>query len=96
MPHYHVIAHRCGYGDDLLAYAREHELFHLLVEEWLFDRPSRILWGLAHGRPLGAHDAAYEEMMAQAAQRFVRAAERPIIGGVGWDGLKARALDLLG
>jgi hypothetical protein len=88
--HYHVIAHRCGYGDDLIAYAREHELCHLLVEEFLFDRPSRILWGLAHGAPLPAHEAVYEEMAAQAMQRFVRAAERPIIGGVDWDRLGRR------
>ena len=24
-PHYHVIAHRCGYGDDLGRYCYEHE-----------------------------------------------------------------------
>jgi hypothetical protein len=90
--HYAVIAHRCGYGDDLLAYCREHEICHLLVEEWLHDRPSRILWGLAHGEPLAPHEAAYEEIAAQALQRWVRAAERPIIGGVDWDALKHRAL----
>lgn len=89
-PHYHVIAHRCGYGDDLMRYTREHELCHLLVEEWLHDRPSRILWGLAHDAPLPAHEAVYEEFAAQALQRFVRAAERPIIGGVDWDGLRRR------
>lgn len=94
-PHYHVIAHRCGYGDDLVSYAREHEVCHLLAEEWLHDRPSRILWGLAHGAPLPPHECAYEELAAQALQRFVRAAERPIIGGVDWDGLRDRALRLL-
>jgi hypothetical protein len=94
--HYHVIAHRCGYGDDLLAYCREHEACHLIVEEWLHDRPSRILWGLAHGVPLPPHESAYEEMAAQALQRWVRAHERPIIGGVDWDGMKASAIALLG
>lgn len=31
-PHYHVIAHRCGYGDDVMAYCREHEFCHNFVE----------------------------------------------------------------
>jgi hypothetical protein len=63
--HYHVIAHRCGYEGDTLRYCIEHELAHLVAEECLFDRPSRILWGLAHGEPLSAPESAYEEMMAQ-------------------------------
>lgn len=60
--HYHVIAHRCGYEGDVLRYCREHELAHLVVEEWLHDRPSAILWGLAHDAPLSAHDSVGEEM----------------------------------
>lgn len=96
LPHYHVIAHRCGYSDDLLAYCREHEVCHMLVEEALHDRSSRILWGLAHDAPLPPHEAAYEEMMAQALQRFVRAAERPIIGGIYWDAIRALTLSKLG
>jgi hypothetical protein len=95
-PHYHVIAHRCGYGDDLLSYCREHEICHLVVEECLHDRPSRILWGLAHGEPIGPAEAAYEEMAAQTLQRFIRAAERPIIGGIDWDGIRDFALTKLG
>jgi hypothetical protein len=70
----------------------EHELCHLALEEWLHDRPSRILWGLAHGAPLPPHECAYEELAAQALQRFVRAAERPIVGGVDWDALRAFTL----
>lgn len=94
-PHYRVIAHRAGYQDDTLAYCREHEVAHLVVEEVLHDRPSRVLWGLAHGCPLTPFDAAYEEIAAQALQRFARAAERPIVGGVDWDALKARFLEVL-
>lgn len=95
-PHYRVVAHRCGYGDDTLAYAQEHDLAHLIVEEMLHARPSRVLWGLAHGAELPAHEAVYEEMAAQALQRFVRAAERPIIGQVDWNGLRARFLAAAG
>ena len=86
--HYRVISHRTGYGDDTRRYAIEHEVCHLLVEEALHGRPSRVLWGLAHGAPLSPHDAVYEEFAAQALQRFVRAAERPIVGGVDWDALR--------
>jgi hypothetical protein len=93
--HYHVISHRCGYGDDIEAYCREHEACHLIVEEWLFDRPSRIIWGLAHGEPLSPVDSVYEESAAQLLQRFLRANERPMIGGVDWCGLRAFALEKL-
>lgn len=95
-PHYHVIAHRCGYGDDLLAYCREHEVCHHLVSEWLLRRPSPVLWGLAHGRELTAAEAVFEEMAAQGLQRWVRANERPIIGGVDWNALKTQAVTLMG
>lgn len=47
-PHYHVIAARCGYGDDIRAYSREHEFAHAFVEERLHGRPSGVLWALAH------------------------------------------------
>ena len=93
--HYAVIAHRTGYGDDTARYCLEHDVCHLLIEEALYGRPSRILWGLAHGEPVPAFDAVYEEFAAQGLQRFVRANERPIIGGVDWDALKARTLAVL-
>lgn len=96
LPHYHVVAHRCGYGDDLLSYTREHEAAHLFVEERFHDRPSRVLWALAHGDRLSAKEAVYEESMAQAFQRWARCSERPIIGGVDWDRLRADFRSLLG
>lgn len=94
-PHYHVIAHRCGYGDDLLRYAREHEVCHLIVErEFLDGRPS-VLRELADGWPAHPDDAAMEEAMVMTLQRWLRANERPIIGGVEWDRIKRDALALL-
>jgi hypothetical protein len=90
--HYHVIAHRCGYGDDILAYAREHEACHHIVSEWIMGRPSQVLWPLAHGYDPDPADAVQEEALTMTFQRWLRANERPIIGGVDWDGLKARAL----
>ena len=95
LPHYHVVAHRLGYGDDLLAYCREHEFCHLFIEERLHDRPSLVLWSLAHGTTLSGSRAAYEEIAAQSFQRWLRANERPITSGVDWDGLKRDALRLL-
>ena len=90
--HYAVIAHRCGYGDDLRAYTIEHEVCHHLLAEALYGTVSPVLWGLACGVPLPPAYAAQEELAVQALQRFVRAAERPIVGGVDWDALKARVL----
>ena len=95
IPHYYVVSHRLGYGDDLLGYTREHEFSHSFLEERLYDRPSRVLWGVARGELLSGLDACYEEMAAQNFQRFLRANERPIVSGVDWDSLRRDALALL-
>jgi hypothetical protein len=94
-PHYHVIAHRCGYGDDLLAYCREHEFCHALVAERFYDDVSFVLFPLAHKlKPPGGF-ALLEEIAAQTLQRWLRANERPILAGCDWDALKRDALELL-
>lgn len=93
--HYHVIAHRLGYGDDILAYCREHEVAHSLVCECLFDRESYVLSHLARGIDIDEPRAVMEEIAAQSLQRWIRAHERPIIGGVNWDDLKRYALNVL-
>lgn len=96
-PHYYEIANRCGYAGDILAYCREHEICHHLIGEALYaDGLSPVLWALAHRQPVDDRDAALEEAAVMMFQRWVRADERPIIGGVDWDGLKARALALMG
>lgn len=94
-PHYHLIAARCGYDGDLLAYAREHEVAHHVMSEWAQGVTSRVLWPLAHGAEPIPAEAMLEELAAMAFQRWLRANERPIIGGVDWGGLKARALAIL-
>jgi hypothetical protein len=108
-PHYDEIARRCGYlgahrwghlhpwlsADARLAYCREHEVFHHSVGEHFYGRVSPVLWALAHGRDVSPEEAALEEAMVMTLQRWVRAGERPIIGGVDWDGLKRQALGLL-
>jgi hypothetical protein len=94
--HYKLITARLGYGHDTLAYCREHEFAHCFLEEKFFDRPSKALWAVAHGPMLSGPHSAYEEIAAQTFQRFLRANERPIVGGVRWDDLKAEALEKLG
>jgi len=95
MPHYHVIAHRTGYGDDLLAYCREHEVAHAFVAQFLRNDCSYVLLALAHGQKVNLGAALYEECMAQTFQRWVRANERPIIGGCDWDRAKREFLALV-
>lgn len=93
--HYRVVAHRLGYGDDVLAYCVEHEFAHSFVAERLMGRTSQVVWALAHGEMLSGPEAAYEEIVAQTFQRWLRANEQPIVAGVPWHALKAEALSLL-
>lgn len=93
--HYHVIAHRCGYGDDVLAYCFEHDFCHSFVCEQLLYVRSDALYRSAIGKPVQDGVAAFEEMAVHTFQRWLRANERPIIGGVDWDALKRDALALL-
>ena len=105
-PHYDEIAERCGYGLGLgwgdaqrraegrLRYCREHEVIHALLAEELLGGPSPIMWALAHGEAVEPGPAAYEEAAVMTTQRWIRGGERPIIGGVDWDALRARALEI--
>jgi hypothetical protein len=95
IPHYYVISHRCGYGDDTMAYCREHEFAHAFVAERLRGGPSYVLLAMAHREAVDKGAAVYEEIAAQTFQRWLRANERPILWGADWDGLKRDALSLL-
>lgn len=92
--HYYVIAHRCGYEDCITTYCREHELAHALVGEEFYGWESPVLAASAR-KLLPSPTAPLEEAMAQMIQRFARANERPIIGGVDWDKIKVRFLYLV-
>ena len=109
-PHYLEIATRCGYltpradpsqpveewkAEARLAYCREHEICHHVVGAVFYKGPSPVLWALAHGGDVTPEQAALEEAMVMTLQRWFRAGERPIIGGVDWDGIKLRLALLL-
>jgi hypothetical protein len=95
-PHYYVVSHRTGCGDDVVAYAFRHDFVHHFLAERLLDKPSPALWGAAHGNPVSPGEAAIEESAVMTFQKWLHANERPIIGpGVDWDALKAEALALL-
>jgi hypothetical protein len=95
-PHYFVAAHRAGYGDDILAYCREHDAFHNLVGQWFTDSVSDVLWCQAHKLPVNRANATFEEIAVQTAQRWVRGAEQPIVGDVDWFGFRDYAKQVLG
>lgn len=95
LPHYHVIAHRCGYGDDLWSYAFEHEFAHSFICEALNGQGSYVLRCLVDRVEPDRLLATQEEVLAQTFQRWLRANERPILADVDWDGLKHQALKLL-
>lgn len=109
-PHYDEIARRCGYwtwsayrgqppadkrAAARLAYCREHEVCHHIVGGLFYGGHSPILWSLAHGSEVTAEAAALEEAMVMTVQRWIRANERPIIGGVDWDAVRRGALKAL-
>jgi hypothetical protein len=94
-PHYYVIAHRCGYGDDLWAYAWEHEFAHSFVCERLGDEPSYVLSCMVDGIEPDRYKVLQEEALVQTFQRWIRASERPIIEGASWSHLKDDAIRLL-
>lgn len=94
--HYFVIAHRLGYGDEINRYCQEHELAHAIAAEWFRDKPSHVIWHLAHGTMMDHGEMIFEEMAAHTIQRWIRANERPILAGVDWDALKAYSFKLLG
>jgi hypothetical protein len=93
--HYLVVSHRLGYGDNALAYCREHVVCHELIAQFIAGTHSEVLWCLAHGKIAAPAVVTYEELAAQALQRFIRANERPIVSGVNWGALKGYALAIL-
>jgi hypothetical protein len=93
MPSYHVVAARCGYEEDLLRYAQEHELAHHVLAEG-FGCHSPVLWALAHGEELSPLIAAAEEALVLALQRYARTAEHPMVDKVDWKALRQRFLTL--
>lgn len=90
--HYYVISHRLGYGDDVLAYCREHELAHAFIAQELMDAPSYVLRMLARGATPDPKLAVIEEILVATLLRWVRANERPIVADCDWDQLKAKFL----
>lgn len=96
-PHYHVISHRCGYSDDIVRYCFEHDFCHHFVLENILkvDAADGVLHSVANNLPIPPGIAAFEEMATQTFQRWLRANEEPIIGGVNWYNLKKKALALL-
>jgi hypothetical protein len=95
LPHYAVVSHRMGSGDDLHEYAAIHDFCHHWTHEYLFSEPSPSLWGVAHRQPVPDRAAAYEEAVVMTFQRWLKTNERPIIAGVDWDDMKHKALKLL-
>ncbi len=94
---YQTLTRRLGYGDDTLAYCLEHDFLHSFVEQEVYDRPSPILYALAHGLD-APETTAYEEALVQLFQGFLRAgwdmtATQP---GVDWWNIRIKARILLG
>lgn len=94
-PHYHAVAHRCGYDGDLAQYCFEHDFVHLFLCEKLYDRECPILRAQAEDCEVRGPEAAFEELAVQSFQMFMRGNQRPFVADVPWDELRAEALRLL-
>jgi hypothetical protein len=92
---YRLITMRCGYGDDIMAYCREHDACHAIWAEFVHHSPSKVLRGIATGKMLSGAESVEEEMGAQLLQRWVRTQERPIISGLDFYALRRFALEKL-
>lgn len=91
---YRLIADRLGYGFDTLAFARDHDLAHACVSEWVHDQRSPTLYAVAQGQSLPWTATLFEELAAQTLQRLVRQNVRPVAGGFDWGEWRTRFLDL--
>lgn len=91
--HYHIIARRCGCGDDVRMYCRDHELAHVLLSQVFQEHaPRALLETTQYGHALNWGENIMEECTAHVIQRWVRCGERPIIGNCDWDSLRAAFL----
>jgi hypothetical protein len=68
---YYRLAKRLGYGQDIYWYCKEHDFLHSFLMEEAYERPSRVLLPLAHGRQ--PRRTAGEEATVQLFQAFMRA-----------------------
>ena len=74
---YRTLAARLGYGDDILAYCLEHDFLHSFIEQEVFDRPSPILYALAHDLPPPPTTCTRKPWFSYS---------RAFCGGMGYDG----------
>ena len=95
--HYYRLAARLGYGDDIKRYCVEHDTCHSLVEQEVFDRPSPIIWNLAHGLT-HPKDTVYEEALVQFFQAFLRGGWEMTAAApdIDWWAIREKAWLLLG
>ena len=67
-PEYHAHAIEKTGKDDILLYCWQHDLMHVMHAE-MRDRPSVVLWAVAHGLPTDTPECEQEEREAQDLQR---------------------------
>ena len=67
-PDYHQHAIEKTGQDDILLYCWQHDLMHVVHGE-MNNRPSVVLWALAHGEPVGTAECEREERESQDMQR---------------------------
>lgn len=94
---YRRLTARMGYRRNIIAYCLEHDFLHSYIEQELNDRPSPILYALAHGEP-APKTTAYEEALVQMFQMFLRSgadmtATQP---GVDWWKIRENVRQILG
>ncbi len=95
---YRAVTAETGYGDDIWAYARDHELLHNLLPQEVNGTPSHVLWHLAHETKADPWKVWQEESLAISFQRFLTGRDKTMPAtapGVDRYRLKAMALDLL-
>ena len=95
---YRALSRECGYGDDIWAYCRDHELLHNLLPQEANGTPSHVLWHLAHGTKPDPWKVWQEEALVIGFQRFLTGRDQSMPAtapGIDRYALKAKALKLL-
>lgn len=86
---YRAKAARYGYGDQVAALSREHEILHTFLAERLWNHASHALWGVAHGGETGEIEGVTAPLWVQEWEETLVLAFQVFLNGVDGEEIQA-------